>query len=397
MNDSGLRIAFFGSSLLSSHWNGAATYYRGLVRALHERGHRIRFFEPDAFDRQRHRDLDPDLPWVDARVYEGTEAGARRALREAREADVIVKASGVGVCDALLEREAPGLASASRRVCYWDVDAPATLARLASDPDDPLRDLVPAYDLVLVYGGGDPVRRGYFALGARDCVTVYNALDPTTHYPVAPDPAFEARLSFLGNRLPDREARVEEFLFEPARRHPEHRFLVGGCGWEPGVLPPNLRWLGHVPSRRHNAFNASARLVLNVHRDSMAHVGHSPATRVFEAAGAAACIVTDEVNGIQRFLAPGREILVARSGDEVSELLGTDAERARDIGRRARRRVLSEHTYRHRAMHVEHHLQALFDRAATTPHRDGMAREAATESDAAPPRGTAAARGTGAP
>ena len=34
----GLDIAFFGSSLVSAYWNGAATYYRGIIRALAERG-----------------------------------------------------------------------------------------------------------------------------------------------------------------------------------------------------------------------------------------------------------------------------------------------------------------------------------------------------------------------
>ena len=56
-----MRIAFYGSSLLSAYWNGACTYYRGIVRALHARGHEITFFEPDAYDRQAHRDIaDPD-------------------------------------------------------------------------------------------------------------------------------------------------------------------------------------------------------------------------------------------------------------------------------------------------------------------------------------------------
>ena len=44
-----LKIAFFGSSLVSAYWNGAATYYRGIIRALHQRGHRVTFYEPDAF------------------------------------------------------------------------------------------------------------------------------------------------------------------------------------------------------------------------------------------------------------------------------------------------------------------------------------------------------------
>src|SRR5690606_20506316 len=66
--DMGLNVAIFGSSLVSAYWNGAATYYRGLIKALHARGHRITFFEPDAYDRQRHRDLD-DPEWARVVVY----------------------------------------------------------------------------------------------------------------------------------------------------------------------------------------------------------------------------------------------------------------------------------------------------------------------------------------
>src|SRR5919202_1343722 len=145
-----MNIAFFGSSLVSSYWNGAATYYRGIVRALHERGHHVTFFEPDAYERQSHRDLD-DPPWADVVVYEPNRW--RDALDAARGADVVVKASGVGVGDA--ELEAGVLRLGAPTTIFWDVDAPATLARLEADPHDPLRALLPRYGLVLTYGGGE--------------------------------------------------------------------------------------------------------------------------------------------------------------------------------------------------------------------------------------------------
>ena len=66
-----LTIAFFGSSLVSAYWNGAATYYRGILHALAGRGHRIAFYEPDAFDRQAHRDI-PDPDWARVVVYPAT-------------------------------------------------------------------------------------------------------------------------------------------------------------------------------------------------------------------------------------------------------------------------------------------------------------------------------------
>ena len=125
----GLNIAFFGSSLVSAYWNGAATYYRGVVRALHDRGHHVTFYEPDAFERQQHRDL-PDPEWANVVVYEATEAAVRRALESAKGADLVVKASGVGVFDELLEAAVLDLQTPATLVAFWDVDAPATLDRV---------------------------------------------------------------------------------------------------------------------------------------------------------------------------------------------------------------------------------------------------------------------------
>ena len=345
-----LKIAMFGSSLVSAYWNGAATYYRGMVRALAGRGHRVTFYEPDAYERQRHRDID-DPPWARVVVYPGDDdAAALAALDSALDADLLIKTSGIGVYDSLLEAAVAAAAAPSRRVAFWDVDAPATLARMHADPHDVLRNCIDRYDLVLTYGGGDAVVAAYAARGARSCTPIYNALDPSTRHPAAPDARFAGDLGFLGNRLPDREARVEEFFLKAAAALPERRFVIGGNGWGDKPMPANVYDAGHVYTRDHNAFNASCTAVLNISRDSMAATGFSPATRVFEAAGAAACLVTDAWDGIQQFLEPGREVLVAHDGDEVADIVRTlEPDRARAIGRAALARVLAEHTYDHRA------------------------------------------------
>jgi spore maturation protein CgeB len=350
-----LQIAFFGSSLVSAYWNGAATYYRGLLRALASRGHEITFYEPDAFGRQAHRDME-DPPWARVVVYPAeTTAQVSKVLGAARCADVIVKASGVGVHDEFLEREVLALRGQGNRVVFWDVDAPATLERVAANADDPFRRLIPGYDLVFTYGGGRPVIDAYRALGASRCVPIYNAVDPGEHHPVPPDARFNAALGFLGNRLPDREERVREFFFTPAHALPGETFLLAGSGWDAGCgAPPNVKRLGHLYSRDHNAFNCTPRAVININRRSMAETGFSPPTRVFEAAGAGACLLLDAWEGIELFLQPEEEVLVVHDGDEVAQVLGslTEAE-ARRIGHAARERVLRDHTYEHRAAEVE--------------------------------------------
>jgi spore maturation protein CgeB len=348
-----VKIAFYGSSLLSSYWNGAATYYRGILHDLARRGWDIHFYEPDAFDRQKHRDMDPP-EWAKVTVWEATEEDARRVAAQAAYADVVVKASGVGVFDdyllnTLLDTAAP---EAVRMFC--DVDAAATLDEMRGAEDHPLRRRLAELDLVITYGGGPPVVAAYTGFGARRCEPIYNALDPETHHPVEPDARFAADLNFLANRLPDREARVEEFFLRAAEALPEKRFLLGGNGWDDKPMSANITRVGHVGTGDHNAFNTSSLAVLNVARDSMAAVGFSPATRVFEAAGAGACLITDAWEGIEQFLQPDREVLVARDGQDVAEhMRRLTPERARAIGMAGRARILSEHTYEKRGAQLD--------------------------------------------
>jgi spore maturation protein CgeB len=353
-----VRIAFFGSSLVSAYWNGAATYYRGMIRALERLGHQVTFYEPDAYDRQAHRDMaDPD--WARVVVYApGTEEAPGpevfQAIEDARHADLVIKASGVGIHDTFLESALLTLARPGTLVAYWDVDAPATLDRVAGNPADSFRVCIPQYDIILTYGGGDPVVDAYRELGARSCVPIYNAVDPETHHPAPADSRFTADLAFLGNRLPDREQRVEDFFLATAEACPRQTFLLAGNGWGDKPLPANLRYIGHLSTVDHNAFNSTPLAVLNIARESMARYGFSPATRVFEAAGAGSCMVTDLWEGLELFLEPEREILTARDGAEVASRLGVlTPERARAIGVAARRRVLAEHTYAHRAAQLE--------------------------------------------
>lgn len=348
-----MTIAFWGSSLVSAYWNGAATYYRGILRALAHLGNGIIFYEPDAYERQKHRDMD-DPDWARIVVYDPNDAEqVERYLAQSVAADIVVKASGVGVLDEFLEARISALPAAVCKI-FWDVDAPATLDRLSANSDDPFHRALRHFDMVFTYGGGERVTNRYKELGARDCVAIYNAFDPDVHFPVTPDERFACDLSFLGNRLPDREARVEEFFLRAASLAPEKHFLLGGNGWHDKSMSPNIRYVGHVYTADHNAFNCSARLVLNIARDSMARYGFSPATRVFEAAGAGACLITDYWEGIDHFLQPGREVLVAHNGDEVARFAREiSAEQAASIGSAGRRRVLRDHTYTQRAKLVE--------------------------------------------
>jgi len=135
---------------------------------------------------------------------------------------------------------------------------------------------------------------------------------------------------------------------------PQNKFIIGGSGWGDKPMSKNITYIGHVYTQEHNAFNCTPKAVLNISRESMARYGFSPATRVFEAAGAAACIITDYWEGIDFFFEPGTEILVARNGAEVAQILSElTAEKAQIIGQAAYKKVLAAHTYAHRADQLE--------------------------------------------
>ncbi len=362
-----MRIFVFGSSITSSYWNGAATYYRGIYKNLAALEHEITFAEPDIYKRQQNRDLS-EVEYANVIVYQ-TPRDLDDLLALAATADLVIKHSGVGADDELLERRVLDVRSRGKIVAFWDVDAPATLSRVERNLTDPFRPLIPQYDFVFTYGGGPQVVEHYLTLGAQNCYPIYNALDPETHFPVLPDPALECDLVFVGNRLPDRECRVEEFFLRAAELAPGLSFILGGEGWGSKRLPGNVRWIGHVGTTMHNRLNCSARMVLNINRESMADTGFSPPTRIFEAAGAGACLITDYWKGIETFFEPEEEILVARDAAEiVRHLRDTPPARQKGIGTRMRQRALRHHAYASRAKQVNMILTEARHARTSPPH-----------------------------
>jgi spore maturation protein CgeB len=352
-----LNISFFGSSLISAYQNPCCGYYRGLIRALSEHGHRVTFYEPADAERKQHRDLS-NPHWARVVVYPATDESALDALEQAEESDLIIKCSGVGMCDDLLEAAVLELKKPETLVAFLDGNPSATLHRIQEDPEDPFRVLIPEYDFILTRGGGAPVVDAYLAAGAGECVPIYEALDPHLHFPVQAEKRFEGEFGLLNDRSPEREARVEEFFVKPAARLAARKFILAGKGWQDRPMPANINYLGTLSEEEHNAFHATCRAILSVNCGCAARYGFSPPRGVFEAAGAGACLMTDKWEGIELFLEPNREVLIAGNGEEVAEQLEQlTAEKARQIGRAAHARVLATHTYAHRADQLERVLE----------------------------------------
>jgi spore maturation protein CgeB len=336
-----MRIVIFGLAVSSSWGNGHAALWRGLIRALHADGHHVIFFERDVPYYAAHRDL-TELPGGDLVLYSDWDPA--RARREADAADVAMVTS---YCpDA---RAATAIVTDSRAAlrCFYDLDTPVTLARLAAGEDV---DYIPpdglgGFDLVLSYTGGSALDALRTRLGARRVAPVFGSVDPEVHRPGIPQSRYQAALSYLGTYAADRQPMLERLFIEPARRRPQQRFALAGAMY-PQSFPwtQNVFFVQHQPPGEHAAFYASSRLTLNVTRAAMAAAGWCPPGRLFEAAASGVPVLSDTWPGLEAFFTPGEEILVAETTEQALAAIDLPDDVLARVARKARERTLDQHT-----------------------------------------------------
>jgi spore maturation protein CgeB len=348
-----MRIVILGLSITSSWGNGHATTYRGLVRELAARGHDVLFLEREQPWYRDTRDL-ARPPWGRTCLYDSVSELVVRFTGAVRRADLVIVGSFVPQGRAVGEW---ALANASGVVAFYDIDTPATLAQLERGSCEYLTaELVPRYSLYLSFAGGPTLERLEHRYGAKRARPLYCSVDPELYYP-EPGAVPRYDLGFLGTYSEDRQDALERLLLEPARRRPQRSFVVAGPQFPDDIdWPANVERVEHLDPARHRAFYAAQRFTLNVTRADMVRAGWSPSVRLFEAAACGVPIVSDAWPGLESVLAPGREVLVARSTQDVLGFLDgvSEAERTR-IGRRARERALAAHTAAHRAAELERH------------------------------------------
>ena len=364
-----MNLVVLGLSLSSSWGNGHATTYRALLRAFAARGHRVLFLERETEWYAAHRDL-PDPDFCRLAFYFDL-ADLERWRREVREADAVIVGSyvpeGVAVGRWALD-------AALGPVAFYDIDTPITLAKLArGDHEYITPDLIGRYNRYLSFTGGPTLRRLEREFGSPAARALYCSVDPEIYQPLDLEPRWD--LSYLGTYSADRQPTLERLLIEPARRAPHLRFAVAGPQYPDDMAwPANVERLEHVPPADHPAFYAMSRFTLNVTRADMIAAGYSPSVRLFEAAACGTPILSDVWDGLATVLAPGRDILLPTSSDEVVAILRamSEVERLR-IGAAGRTRIVAEHTAAHRAAELEHHLRdALGTEIDAVDHRRNL-------------------------
>lgn len=354
-----LNIVILGLSITSSWGNGHATTYRGLVRELSARGHRVLFLERDVPWYASHRDL-PDPPFGHTALYTSLQSLQDRFTRDVRDADLVIVGSyvpeGVAVGE-WVTHVARGVTA------FYDIDTPITLAKLERGDTEYLsRPLIPRYQLYLSFTGGPILERLEKKYGSPMARPLYCSLDPTVYHPENREPTWD--FGFMGTYSPDRQPALENLLLEPARQWNQGRYVVAGS-----LYPDDLKWPGnveridHVPPARHRAFYTAGRFTLNITRADMVRAGYSPSVRLFEASACACAIITDYWEGLDSFFKIGKEILVARSPRDVLSYLREMPETEwRAIGASAHQRVMAEHTAAHRAAELEAYAFHVIDR-----------------------------------
>jgi spore maturation protein CgeB len=345
-----MNIVILGLSITSSWGNGHATTYRALVRALASRGHEVLFLERDASWYAENRDL-PEPPYCRARLYRSVAELADRAAAELREADLVIVGSyvpeGIAIGD-LVQQESGGLTA------FYDIDTPVTLARLASGSVDYIAPRqIPRYDLYLSFTGGPTLELLQQSYGSPLARPLYCSVDPQLYYPEPIDLHWD--LGYLGTYSGDRQPVLANLMLNAATKAPEARFVVAGPQYPESIAwPTNVERVVHLAPSEHRRFYNALRYTLNVTRRDMVKAGYSPSVRLFEAAACGTPIISDTWTGLDRFFTPGEEILLSRNAREtLAYLREIPEEDRREIGARARERVLTAHTALHRAMELE--------------------------------------------
>lgn len=350
---SGCNIVIFGLTVSSSWGNGHATLWRGLLRALSERGHTVTFFEKDVQYYRDARDL-TELPGGgELRFYADLPSIRSAAQRALEDADVAIVTS---YCPDGSQVAEMVLASKAAVKVFYDLDTPVTLSSLdaGARPDYLPANGLGGFDLVLSYTGGRALTELQQRLGAGFVAPLYGWVDPLQHHPVPAEDHYRCDLSYLGTYAPDRQPALDRLFLQTASRLPDRLFLIGGAQY-PADFPwqSNLFFHRHVPPAAHPAFFSSSQWTLNITRQAMAEYGFCPSGRLFEAASCGTPLLSDRWEGLETFLTPGEEILLVDTADDVVNALQRSPDDRNRIARQARDRVLVEHTAEARVRTLE--------------------------------------------
>lgn len=349
MSQPQLNCVFLGLSITSAWGNGHATTYRGLLKEIARRGHKVTFLERDVPWYASNRELEK-LPYCTLALYSTLDELKDRFTTLIRHADVVVVGSYVPDGIAV----GHWVTSVARNAtAFYDIDTPVTLANLLAGKCEYIsRDLYARYHLYLSFTGGPTLNLIERKLGSPAARALYCSVDPSLYYPEPAEVQWD--IAYLGTYAADRQLALEDLLLSVARQHPDRAFAVGGPQYPAEIeWPSNVRRMEHVPAGEHRRFYNSQNFTLNLTRHDMIRAGYSPSVRLFEAAACGIPIMTDLWPGLETIFRPPSEILPVLNVADVTSYLQMSADQRLEIAERARRRALRFHTAAVRAEEFE--------------------------------------------
>lgn len=358
IKDNTLNIVIFGLSITSSWGNGHATTYRGLIRELTRRGHKVIFFEKNLDFYESNRDL-PTADYCKIILYDKlTDLNKYKEVIAA--ADLVIVGSyvpnGVKVGYFVVEH-AKGIKA------FYDIDTPVTLTKLKNEDYEYLEPmLISQYDMYLSFTGGPTLNFIEEHYRSPKALPFYCSFDPDLYFKM--DIPKKWLMGYLGTYSRDKQPALRKLLLEPAAQMPLDYFVVAGPQYPIDIIwPQNIERIQHLPPSEHADFYNSQIFTLNITRADMVKAGFSPSVRLFEAAACAVPIISDYWNGIETILKPDEEILIAHTSEDVIKYLNnlSDDERIK-IGENAQMNVMENHTAEKRAIQLEEYYEMIVDR-----------------------------------
>ena len=340
-----MKFVIIGLSVTSSWGNGHATTYRALLKELYRAGHTILFLEKDVPYYAANRDM-PFPDFCELGLYQTNEELFERYKEDVKTADIVIVGSyvqqGVEVGNWVIKK-AKGIKA------FYDIDTPVTLAKLErKDYEYITPELIKEYDLYLSFSGGPILNHLENYYGSPAARALYCSVDPENYYPEEQSKIWQ--MGYLGTYSIDRQPGLDLLLSEPAVSSPDKNFVVAGPQYPADInWPKNVERIEHLPPEKHRAFYNSQKFTLNITRFDMIKAGFSPSVRLFEAAACGVPIISDYWEGLTSLFEEGKEILIARSSEDVLKHFLINDEDRIAIGERCRDVVLKNHTARARA------------------------------------------------
>jgi len=238
-------------------------------------------------------------------------------------------------------------------IIYYDGDMPTILPKYALDRGFKFNyyensDLS-IYDAFLVNSEG--VIPDLKKMGARNVYPFHYAVDPDLVYPA--DVEKDRDIVFFGFGSQYREEWMQKMITEPSKRMAGVKFVVGGGGF--GIDLGNAEMIGNVPIPEYRYFVGRAKINLNITRKTHASVYKTSTGRIFELPAMGAVMVSQPYEGLDEFFEPGKEYIQLTENDDIDEVyhnLIKNKEKREEISRNARKKIISHHTYAHRAIQL---------------------------------------------